>query len=98
MPKWQAALEMPVLKPRLLLYFPLLVLLPKHLRKVTWTGRSPEDYNYEREPAEGGGTPWRSQAENPFTALLAGILDFNTEELEALLLDLHQMMLIKLQA
>ena len=72
----QAALGMPVLKPRLLLFLPLLVLLPKQAeeRDVNW-----EDYNYEREPAAGGG----SQAENPLAALLAGIPDFNTEELEA---------------
>ena len=43
-----------------------------------------EDYNYKREPAVGG----RRQAENPLAALLAGIPDFNTEELEALLCDL----------
>ena len=47
-----------------------------------------EDYNLnysdEREPASGGGR----QAENPLAALMAGILDFNTEELEALLCNL----------
>ena len=43
-----------------------------------------EDYNYEREPAAGGG----SQAENSLAAQLAGIPDINTEELEALLRDL----------
>ena len=43
-----------------------------------------EDYNYEREPSAGG----LRQAENPLAALLAGIPDFNTEELEALLRDL----------
>ena len=43
-----------------------------------------EDYNYERKPAAGGGR----QAENPLAALLAGIPDFNTKELEALLNDL----------
>ena len=43
-----------------------------------------KDYNYEREPAAGGGR----QAENPLAALLAGIPDFNTEELEAFLRDL----------
>ena len=71
---------MPVLKPLHSLYHPLLVLLHKHLREgsrdLDW-----EDYNYEREPAAVG---WR-QAENPLAALMAGILDFNTEELEALL-------------
>ena len=35
--------------------------------------------DYEREPAAGGG----SQAENPLATLLAGISDFNSEELEA---------------
>ena len=43
-----------------------------------------EDYNYEREPAAGGGR----QAENPLAALLAGIPDFNTEDMKALLRDL----------
>ena len=43
-----------------------------------------EDYSYEREPAAGGG----GQAENPLAALMAGIPDFNTEELEVLLCDL----------
>ena len=43
-----------------------------------------EDYNYEREPSAGG----LRQAENPLAALLAGIPDFNTEELEALLCNL----------
>ena len=43
-----------------------------------------DDYNYQWEPAAGG---WR-QAENPSVAPLAGISDFNTEELEALLHDL----------
>ena len=44
-----------------------------------------EDYtNYEREPAAGGGR----QAVNPMAALMAGMPDFNTEELEALLSDL----------
>ena len=37
---WQAAPGMPVLKLLLLLYIPLLVLLPKHLMKGTWTGRT----------------------------------------------------------
>ena len=36
----QAALRMPVLIPRFLLELPLFVLLPKHLRKGTWTGRT----------------------------------------------------------
>ena len=40
-----------------------------------------EDHNYQREPAAGGG----SQAENPLAALLVGIPDFNTKELQALL-------------
>ena len=43
-----------------------------------------EDYNYQQEPAGGGGR----QAENPFAALLPGIPDFNTDELEALLQDM----------
>ena len=39
---WQAVLgpRMPVLKPRHQLYHPLLVLLHKHLREGTWTGRT----------------------------------------------------------
>ena len=40
-----------------------------------------EDYNYEREPASGG----ERQAENSLAALMAGVPDFNNEELEALL-------------
>ena len=43
-----------------------------------------EDYNYQQEPAGGGGR----QAENPFAALLPGIPDLNTDELEALLQDM----------
>ena len=43
-----------------------------------------EDYNYQLEPAAGGGR----QGDYPLAALLAGIPDFNTEELEALLHDL----------
>ena len=43
-----------------------------------------EDHNYQLEPAAGGGR----QAENPLAFLLAGIPDFNTEELRALLHDL----------
>ena len=42
-----------------------------------------EDYNY---PAAGGGQ--QGDFENPLAALLAGIPDFSTEELEALLRDL----------
>ena len=45
-----------------------------------------EDYNYQQDPAAGGGQ--QGDFENPFAALLAGIPDFNTEELEALLRDL----------
>ena len=49
-----------------------------------------EDYNYQQDPAAGGGQ--QGDLENPLAALLAGIrtriLDFNTEELEALLRDL----------
>ena len=37
---WQVALGMPVLKPWLCLYHPLLVILQKHLRKGTRTGRT----------------------------------------------------------
>ena len=48
-------------------------------RDVDW-----ENYNYQREPAADGG----GQAENPSAAPLAGIHDFNTEELEAMLRDL----------
>ena len=47
-------------------------------------------YNYQQDPAAGGGQ--QGDLENPLAALLAGIrtriLDFNTEELEALLRDL----------
>ena len=43
-----------------------------------------EDYNYQLEPAAGGGR----QAKNPLAAPLAGIPDFKTEELEDLLHDL----------
>ena len=48
-------------------------------RDLNW-----EDYYCQREPDAGG----ERQAENPLAALLAGIPDFNTEELEALLHDL----------
>ena len=61
-------------------------------RDVDW-----EDYNYELEPAAGGG----SQAENSLAALLAGIPDFkfNTEDLEACCATYQDLtMLIKLQA
>ena len=40
-----------------------------------------EDYNYQTEPAAGGGR----QAENTFAALQAGIPDLNTKEFKALL-------------
>ena len=40
-------------------------------------------YNYQQDPAAGGGQ--QGDLENPLAALLAGIPDFNTEELEALL-------------
>ena len=58
-----------------------LVLISKHLRKGTWTGRT---VTTNGKPAAGGG----SQAENPLAALLGGIPDFNTEELEDMLYDL----------
>ena len=45
-----------------------------------------EDYNYQQEPAAGRGQ--QGDLENPSAALLAGIPDFNTEELEDLLRDL----------
>ena len=45
-----------------------------------------EDYNYQQDPASGGGQ--QGDLKNPLAALLAGIPDFNTEELEALLLNL----------
>ena len=45
-----------------------------------------EDYNYQQDPAAGGGQ--QGDFENPLAALLAGIPDFNTKELEALLRDL----------
>ena len=51
-----------------------------------------EDYKYQGEPAAGAsGGPGRQavpDSENPLTALLAGIPDFSTEDLEALLRDL----------
>ena len=50
------------------------------------------DYNYQGEPGAGaGGGPWRQavpDSEDPLAALLAGIPDFSTEDLEALLRDL----------
>ena len=49
--------------------------------KGTWAG---VDYNYQLEPATGGGR----QAGNTLAALLAGIPDFNTEELGSLLRNL----------
>ena len=45
-----------------------------------------EDYNYQQDPAAGGGQ--QGDLENPLAALLAGIPDFSTEELEAWLRDL----------
>ena len=54
---------------------------PPEGRDLDW-----EDYNYQQDPAAGGGQ--QSDLENPLAALLAGIPDFNTEELEALLRDL----------
>ena len=45
-----------------------------------------EHYNHQQDPAAGGGQ--QGDLENPLAALLAGIPDFNTEELEALLCDL----------
>ena len=54
---------------------------PLEGRDLDW-----EDYNYQQDPAAGGGQ--RGDLENPLAALLAGIPDFNTEELEALLRDL----------
>ena len=46
-----------------------------------------DDYNYQQDPAAGGGQ--QGDLENPLAALLAGIPDFNTEELEALLRNLQ---------
>ena len=54
---------------------------PPEGRDLDW-----EDYNYQQDPAAGGGQ--HGDLENPLAALLAGIPDFNTEELEALLRDL----------
>ena len=51
---------------------------PPEGRDLDW-----EDYNYQQDPAAGGGQ--QGDLENPLAALLAGIPDFNTEELEALL-------------
>ena len=51
---------------------------PPEGRDLDW-----EDYNYQQDPAAGRGQ--QGDLENPLAALLAGIPDFNTEELEALL-------------
>ena len=77
---------MPVLKLRLLLCLPLLVLLEASFPAPEERDVDLEDYNYKQEPAAGIG----GQSENPLAALQAGIRvpDFNTEELEALLRDL----------
>ena len=45
-----------------------------------------EDYNYQQDSGASGGQ--HGDLENPLAALLAGIPDFSTEELEALLRDL----------
>ena len=55
---------------------------PPEGRDLDW-----EDYTYQQDPAAGGGGQ-QSDLENPFADLLAGIPDFNTKELEALLRDL----------
>ena len=47
-----------------------------------------EDYNYHQDPAAGGGQQGDLENHDPLAALRAGIPDFNTEELEALLRDL----------
>ena len=47
---------------------------PPEGRDLDW-----EDYNYQQDPAAGGGQ--QGDLENPLPALLAGIPDFNTEEL-----------------
>ena len=73
---------------------PLLRLFQPLLVTISCTSQTPErrdldweDYNYQQDPAAGGGQ--QSDLENPLEkALLAGIPDFNTEELEALLRDL----------
>ena len=49
---------------------------PPEGRDLDW-----EDYNYRQDPAAGGGQ--QGDLENPLASLLAGILDFNTEEFEA---------------
>ena len=54
---------------------------PPEGRDLDW-----EDYNYQQDPAAGRGQ--QGDLENPLAALLAGIPDFNTAELEALLRDL----------
>ena len=54
---------------------------PPKGRDLDW-----EDYNYQQDPASGVGQ--QGDLENPLAALLAGIPDFNTEEVEALLRDL----------
>ena len=54
---------------------------PPEGRDLDW-----EDYNYQQDPAAGGGQ--QGNLENPLAALLAGIPDFDTEDLEALLRDL----------
>ena len=55
---------------------------PPEGRDLDW-----EDYNYQQDPAAGGGGQ-QGYLENPLAALLAWIPDFNIEELEALLRDL----------
>ena len=80
---WQAALRRHVLIPLLRLYHPLLVHLHNIPREGTWIGRTT---NYQQDPAAGGGQ--QGDLENPLAALLAGIPNFSTEELEALLRDL----------
>ena len=54
---------------------------PPEGRDLDW-----EDYNYRPDAAAGGGQ--QGDLENSLAALLVGIPDFNTEDLEALLRDL----------
>ena len=60
--------------------------LHKHPRDRAWIGRTINTGTVRQDPAAGGGQ--QGYAENPLAALLSGIPDFNTEELEALLRDL----------
>ena len=55
--------------------------LHKHPRDRAWIGRTINTGTVRQDPAAGGGQ--QGYAENPLAALLSGIPDFNTGELEA---------------